>query len=128
MTRVLLVGHGKLASATAEVARSIVGAQIEMDAFDVDQQRPLEELEEALAQWLEDHCAAGEVLLLTDLPGATPHNLAVRAAADHGTPVVSGFSLGMLLRALNHADAPPDQLAVAAAEGGRRAVVLEAGR
>jgi hypothetical protein len=34
----------------------------------------------------------------------------------------------MLLRALNHADAPPDQLAVAAAEGGRRAVVLETGR
>jgi mannose/fructose-specific phosphotransferase system component IIA len=128
MTRVLLVGHGQLASATAEVARGIVREPVELAAFDVDQQRPIDELEAALAKWLGDQSADREALLLTDLPGATPHNLAVRAAADHGIPVVSGFSLGMLLRALNHADAPPDQLAVAAAEGGRRAVVLETGR
>lgn len=128
MTRVLLVGHGCLASATGDVARSIYGEQAELAAFDVDQERAIDCLEREFAAWLDAQRADADVLLLTDLPGATPHNLAVRAAQARGIPVVSGFSLGMLLRALNHADAPPDQLAVAAAEGGRRAVTLETGR
>ena len=128
MTRVLLVGHGRLASVTCEMARSIVGGADALAAFDVDQQRAIDDLEREFGAWLDDQRAHSPVLLLTDLPGATPHNLATRAAQARGIPVVSGFSLGMLLRALNHADAAPDQLAVAAAEGGRRAITLETGR
>ena len=60
------------------------------------------------------------VLLLTDLYGATPSNLAARLS-QLGTPVrrVSALSLPMLLRVMNYAELPLDELpAVAAAVAG----------
>lgn len=66
------------------------------------------------------------VLVLTDLYGATPSNLAARLARL-GTPVhrVSALSLPMLLRVMNYADRPFDELAAVAAAGARNGVVLD---
>jgi len=66
------------------------------------------------------------VLVLTDLYGASPANLAARLA-HLGTPVrlVSGASLPMLLRAMNYPELTLDALADAAAAGGRNGVVCD---
>lgn len=68
------------------------------------------------------------VLLLTDLYGATPSNLAAQLA-QLGTPAkrVSGLSLPMLLRVLNYADLGLDQLPAVAAAGARNGVVHDDG-
>ncbi|MEZ5464997.1 MAG: PTS sugar transporter subunit IIA [Lysobacteraceae bacterium] len=64
------------------------------------------------------------VLILSDLYGASPSNLASRLA-QLGTPTerVSGLNLSMLLRALNYAEQPLAELARTAASGGRNGVV-----
>jgi PTS system ascorbate-specific IIA component len=66
------------------------------------------------------------VLILTDLYGAAPANLAKQVAAL-GTPCrrVSGLSLPMLLRVFNYAEQSLDDLARTAAAGGRNAVVAD---
>jgi len=66
------------------------------------------------------------VLVLTDLYGATPSNLAAKLARL-GTPVrrVSGLSLPMLLRVMNYADLPLDELPAVAAAGARNGVLLD---
>ena len=66
------------------------------------------------------------VLVLTDLYGASPSNLAGRVA-KLGTPVrrVSALSLPMLLRVMNYADLPFDELATVAAAGARNGVVVD---
>ena len=66
------------------------------------------------------------VLVLTDLYGATPSNLAARLARL-GTPVrrVSALSLPMLLRVMNYADLPLDQLPAVAAAGARNGVLMD---
>ena len=64
------------------------------------------------------------VLVLTDLYGATPSNLAARLA-HLGTPVrrVSALSLPMLLRVMNYAELGLDELPAVAAAGSRNGVV-----
>src|SRR3546814_13303665 len=64
------------------------------------------------------------VLVLTDLYGATPSNVAARLARL-GTPVrrVSAASLPMLLRVMNYAELGLDELPAIAAAGARNGVV-----
>jgi PTS system ascorbate-specific IIA component len=66
------------------------------------------------------------VLVLTDLYGATPSNLAAKVARL-GTPVrrVSAVSLPMLLRVMNYADLTLDELPAVAAAGARNGVVVD---
>lgn len=62
------------------------------------------------------------VLVLADLPCATPCNRALSAARRGGYHVVSGLNLPMLIRAWNYRDRPVERLAEIAAEGGRKAI------
>ena len=64
------------------------------------------------------------VLLLTDLYGATPSNLAAELARL-GTPArrVAGLSLPMLLRVMNYPELPLDELPAVAAAGARNGVL-----
>lgn len=66
------------------------------------------------------------VLILTDLYGASPSNLAARLT-QLGTPArrVSGLNLPMLLRVCNYPEQTLDELALTAASGGRSGVVLD---
>jgi PTS system ascorbate-specific IIA component len=66
------------------------------------------------------------VLILTDLYGASPSNLAARLT-QLGTPArrVAGLNLPMLLRACNYPDQTLDELALTAAHGGKTGVVLD---
>ena len=122
MTRLLMVTHQGIGEALLEVARTIVGQRPDVATFEVDPDADASAVEGELARWLEAHRLQAPLLLLTDLPGATPHNLAVRVAPP-SVPVVAGINLGMLLRAINHADHPPDELAERAVVGGRRAIL-----
>ena len=64
------------------------------------------------------------VLVLTDLYGASPSNLAAKVARL-GTPVrrVSALSLPMLLRVMNYAELELDELPAVAAAGARNGVI-----
>jgi PTS system ascorbate-specific IIA component len=66
------------------------------------------------------------VLVLTDLYGATPSNLAAKLARL-GTPVrrVSALNLPMLLRVMNYADLDLDELPRVAAAGARNGAILD---
>ncbi len=66
------------------------------------------------------------VLILTDLYGATPSNVAA-ALAQLGTPArrVSALSLPMLLRVMNYPEQALDQIPATAAGGARNGVVLD---
>ena len=66
------------------------------------------------------------VLLLTDLYGATPANIAAKLARI-GTPArrVSALSLPMLLRVMNYAELGLDDLPTVAAAGSRNGAIID---
>jgi PTS system mannose-specific IIA component len=62
------------------------------------------------------------LLVLTDVYGATPDNLARYFSAECNARVVSGINLPMLLRVLNYAHQSLDQLCETALSGGIKGV------
>lgn len=62
------------------------------------------------------------VLVLTDVYGATPDNLARYFSSDCNARVVSGINLPMLLRVLNYAQQSLEELCQTALNGGRDGV------
>jgi len=63
------------------------------------------------------------VLVLTDLYGSTPSNIACRLHEQHTVRVVSGVNLPMLIRVLNYPDMDLDELTHKAVTGGRDGVL-----
>ena len=70
--------------------------------------------------------SGGGVLVLSDLYGATPCNIANKLGGmGVRARCVSGLNLPMLLRVLNYADKPLDELAEVAASGGRGGIFID---
>jgi PTS system ascorbate-specific IIA component len=66
------------------------------------------------------------VLVLADLYGATPCNIGLSLSAlGVRLRCVSGLNLPMLLRVLNYAEKPLDELAEIAASGGRGGIFID---
>lgn len=88
------------------------------------------EPEDLMASALElvDLLDEGEgVLVLTDLYGSTPSNIAKRLGEFHSVRIISGMNLPMLVRVLNYARLDLDALAEKAVSGGRDGVFMVSG-
>ncbi len=64
------------------------------------------------------------VLVMTDLYGSTPSNIAARLLDRYNVRVISGVNVPMLLRILNYPDASLDILAEIAVEGAHNGVIV----
>ena len=124
---ILLVTHEGIGSAILAVATELLHQlPLKTEAFELAFDAvPEAELPRASAALRRVDGGDG-VLLLTDLYGASPGNLAAKVARL-GTPVrrVSGLSLPMLLRVMNYAELPLDELPAVAAAGARNGVILD---
>lgn len=124
---ILLVTHEGIGTALRGVAERLMSpAPLRIEVlevpFDADPERVLP-LASAALRRADD--GAG-VLVLTDLYGASPANIAGRLSRL-GTPVrrVSALNLPMLLRVLNYADLALDDLLAVAVAGGRNGVQMD---
>lgn len=64
------------------------------------------------------------VLVLTDLYGSTPSNVATRLLPNPRIRIVAGLNLPMLIRVLNYPDLGLDELAAKAESGGLNGIFL----
>ncbi len=62
------------------------------------------------------------ILILTDICGATPYNLAKYFAVDININIVSGINLPMLLSVLNYPNQSLQALSLIATEGARKGI------
>ena len=124
---VLLLTHEAMGAALISAARHVLGKlPLPIDVIEVDAGAdPDSTLTHAAAhaRGLDD--GAG-VLVLTDLYGATPCNVAQRLPSlGLTTHCVSGLNLPMLLRVLNYPEQSLDELAQTAAIGGRGGIFID---
>ena len=124
---VLLITHPGIGTALLGVAgRLLHPLPLAIEAFEV----PFDADPEAqlpLASAAMRRVDGGDgVLVLTDVHGATPANLAARLARL-GTPVrrVSALNLPMLLRVMNYPELPLGEMPAVASAGGRNGVVMD---
>lgn len=124
---VLLLTHAGLGSALLGAARGVVGAPpLRIEAAEFGNGDDATAYGHRAARAMRELDAGDGVLLLVDLYGSTPSNV----AADIGrqgtrTRRVSGLNLPMLLRVLNYPEQALDDLAATAASGGRTGVVVD---
>ena len=122
---ILLITHPGVGSSLLAVATTLLrNLPLQADAFEVPFDADLEQLLPAASAALRRVDSGEGVLVLTDLYGASPSNLAARVARL-GTPVrrVAALSLPMLLRVMNYADLALDELPAVAAAGARNGVI-----
>ncbi|MBF0219535.1 MAG: PTS fructose transporter subunit IIA [Gammaproteobacteria bacterium] len=64
------------------------------------------------------------ILVLTDIYGSTPSNLACCLLEQQRIKVISGINLPMLIKVFNYADAPLDELTRYAIQGAHDGIIL----
>jgi PTS system mannose-specific IIA component len=120
---VVVVTHGQLATELVNAAETIVGDLPRFAAVSIgwheDTQDARQEIEQAVEQVKQD----GGVLILTDMFGGTPSNLAMTFLAEGAIEVITGVNLPMLIKLANLPERS-DLLAVARdmREHGRHAI------
>ncbi|MCC8363973.1 PTS sugar transporter subunit IIA [Lysobacter sp. A6] len=122
---VLLITHEGIGSALVAVAtRLLRQLPLKTEAFEVPFDGDPDALLPQASAALRRVDGGQGVLVLTDLYGATPSNLASKLARI-GTPVrrVSAVSLPMLLRVMNYSEMELDELPSVAAAGARNGVI-----
>jgi len=77
-----------------------------------------EALEARARRYLEDLDEGSGVLVLTDLYGSTPSNVATGLLPNSRIRIVTGLNLPMLIRVLNYPELGLDELAAKAESGG----------
>ena len=124
---ILLITHPGIGNALVAVATGLLRAlPLRTEAFEVPLGGDPDELLPQASAALRRVDGGAGVLVLTDLYGATPSNLAAKVARL-GTPVrrVSAVSLPMLLRVMNYAELELDELPAVASAGARNGVILD---
>jgi len=127
MIGVLVIAHAPLASALAASAAHVYAcapevARASVQVYDL---RPDEDPEAALAHARHLLAAADSgsgVLVLTDVLGATPANVAARLAQTDRVAVIAGVNLPMLLRVLCYRQGSLEQALDKALSGGTEGV------
>jgi mannose PTS system EIIA component len=123
MPNILIVAHAPLASSLQAVAQHAYAECIgEVAAVDI---LPGADLASATAQvaYALVTLPVGEVLILTDVFGATPSNAALAASDGVRSRVVAGVNVPMLWRSLCYAKLPLAELVVRATEGGLHGIM-----
>ena len=124
---ILIVTHPGIGSAILDVAGQLLRPlPLKAEAFEVPVGASPEALLPQASAALRRVDDGDGVLVLTDLYGATPSNLAAQLARL-GTPVrrVAALSLPMLLRVMNYPEQGLDALPATAAAGTRNGAIID---
>ena len=124
-TSILLVTHEGVGDSLLKTAKKLLGSPLSacVDSYCVAYDCIPEKEAIKLKQCCDALDKGAGVLLLNDLYGATPANIAMQIKGEAQRWLVSGLNLAMLLKVLNYSYLDGDALARKASEGGRNSVL-----
>ena len=125
MLQAIVVTQGRLAHELLNSAERILGRPLHARSVCLDWDASAEEDRAVLQAALTEYQASDRFLLLTDMPGGTPHRVAA-GLVDQTIAVVTGVNLAMVVRLGCVAEDDPrtvQQVADWIVDKGRRAVM-----
>ncbi|MGD8514795.1 MAG: PTS fructose transporter subunit IIA [Granulosicoccaceae bacterium] len=118
----LIITHNTIGQSLADVATNMLGScPMPVDVLKVNSSDDPEMLVSQARAMLANH--TGGTLILTDMYGSTPSNIACKLARQQDVRIVGGINLPMLVRVLNYPRLGLDELVQKAVSGGRDGVV-----
>lgn len=125
MINLVVITHGEFGAYLVEAAEGIVGPQNGgVRCVGISPRMSVGEVRRRIERVLSELEKGDGVVVLTDMPGGTPCNVAIPVCKDRPrVAVVSGVNLYMLVTAFNHrASAGLEDLTEKILSAGRRAV------
>nr|WP_321400292.1 PTS sugar transporter subunit IIA [uncultured Desulfobacter sp.] len=126
MTGILIVTHANLGASLIDTLEFILGAKQEkLDAISIDIKQDPESLRKKIKRGIKDvYCEKG-VIILTDMFGGTPSNLAYAFLEEGKVEVISGVNLPILLKAVTTREKMEiKELTAALIEHGKKSISL----
>lgn len=121
MIGLVLVTHGRLATEFVRALEHVVGPQEQIEAICIGPDDDMEARRNDIAEAVEQVDDGSGVIILTDLFGGTPSNLAISLMKSASIEVIAGVNLPMLIRLEGARKTMDVRSAVAAArEAGRK--------
>ncbi len=121
----LLVTHKNIAGSLIEVASSIVNNAPENFAcIEVPMDTPTDAMETTISRQLEQLDRNEGMLILTDMYGGTPSNIANKFLQQKDTHLITGLNLPMLVKIMNYRDLPLIELSEKILSGGKQSITL----
>ena len=121
MIGIVIVTHGRLAEEFISVLEHVVGPQKNIAAVCMSPDDELDAKRKEILSRIGEVDSGAGVLLLTDMFGGTPSNLALSVIEDSKVEAIAGINLPLLIKLakIRHAE-PLAQAALAAQEAGRK--------
>ena len=98
MIGLVIVTHGRLAEEFVSAMEHVVGPQRGVRAISIGADDDMERRRRDIVQAARDVDDGGGVILLTDMFGGTPSNLAISVMDETHAEVIAGLNLPMLIK------------------------------
>ena len=128
MIGLVLVTHGHLAQELVRALEHVVGAQKQVTAISIGPEDDMEERRREILNAVSDVDKGDGVVLLTDMFGGTPSNLAISIMDKAKVEVIAGVNLPMLIKLASVRRGTPLAEAVAEAQDAGRRYINVASR
>jgi PTS system mannose-specific IIA component len=121
MIGIVIITHGGLAVEFRAALEHVVGPQTQVETLSIGPEDDMEGRRRELIEAVRRADTGSGVVVLTDMFGGTPSNLAISVMEDTGAEVLAGVNLPMLIRLAGVRKTKPLQEAVTLAkEAGRK--------
>lgn len=122
---ILIISHAGIGAAMLGTAQYMMKeSPLDIKIITVNRDSEYDDLMTRTKEMISDLDTGSGVLILTDLYGSTPSNIAYKLAEESNIKVVSGINLSMLLRVFNYPELELEQLAEKAHTGGIDGIVI----
>ena len=124
MLGIVLVGHNDLAKSIKTVAEHVVGPLPEVECISVFPEDDIDLKRKEIQKAIREVNKKNGVVLLTDMFGGTPSNLAISLMEEGKIEVISGMNLPMLVKLLRMRKKTLSEAVQTAAESGRHYIMV----
>ena len=125
MIGLVLVTHGRLANEFCAALEHVVGPQDQIEPVTIGPDDDVEQCRRDIIEAVNKVDSGDGVVILTDMFGGTPSNLAISVMSQPKVEVLAGINLPMLVKLAKVRDECPLAEAVTAAqESGRKYITI----
>ncbi|HEY9214712.1 MAG TPA: PTS sugar transporter subunit IIA [Ancylobacter sp.] len=121
MIGLVLVTHGRLASEFRSALEHVMGPQSQIETITIGPDDDIEQRRDDIVASVASVNTGQGVVILTDMFGGTPSNLAISVMTSPDIEVVAGINLPMLVKlATVRSEIPMNEAVAQAQEAGRK--------
>lgn len=123
---VLIISHGNIASAMLQAVKNTLGRPLPLNVSYLQLKDPMQpmHLDQQLQQAINSLNPEQGTLILVDVLGATPCNIAKKLMHFHNIRIITGLNFPMLLRIMSYPELDLDALAAKAVDGATNGIQL----